>query len=106
MIKKLYIAGPMTGYPEYNYPAFKSAEYILRDMGYEVENPTVNDGKLKVMGNPDPSWRDYMRASIAQVLEVDGICALDGWQWSPGARLEVDIAMALKLPIRTLDQWV
>jgi len=102
----IYICGPMTGYPEYNYPEFKRVEERLRDYGYEIENPVVNDTLLRDLGIGNPGWDDYMRASIAQVLKADGLCCLEGWQWSPGARLEVEIAMALKLPVRWEGQWV
>ena len=42
----LYIAGPMSGWPESNYPLFHAAEEILREAGYEVINPARNgDGE-------------------------------------------------------------
>lgn len=95
---RLYIAGPMTGYPEYNYPAFERAEELLVAKGYEVLNPTTN--------NPEhPTWVNYMRASIAQVIAADGIATLDNWQMSAGAALEVQIAHALRIPVMSLDTW-
>ena len=38
---KVYIAGPMSGYEEFNFPAFNKAEELLRkSYGYEhVVNP-------------------------------------------------------------------
>jgi hypothetical protein len=36
---RAYIAGPMTGLPEFNFPAFHAAAASLRARGFEVENP-------------------------------------------------------------------
>jgi hypothetical protein len=95
----LYVAGPMSGYPAYNYPAFESAAAQLRRMGYAVLSPTEN--------KPDnPTWDNYMRASIAQVIAADGIAVLDNWQMSAGAALEVHIAHALRVPVLPLREWV
>lgn len=39
--RKVYIAGPMTGLPEFNYPTFFAAEEYLRSHGAKVMNPAV-----------------------------------------------------------------
>ena len=36
---KVYIAGPMSGYPDMNGPAFDKKADELRAQGYEVVNP-------------------------------------------------------------------
>ncbi len=40
---RLYIAGPMTGLPDFNYPAFEEARAQLESEGYAVLCPTDND---------------------------------------------------------------
>ncbi len=95
---RLYIAGPMTGYPEFNYPAFIAAAVNLRAAGFKVENPADNPVQS--------SWRDYMRCSLRQVSWVDGVATLPGWELSRGAVLEVHIAHSLGLPTLTVDQWL
>ena len=95
---KLYIAGPMSGLPEFNYPAFHEAAQRLRAVGYEIENPAENSG--------EPDWIAYMRVSLRQVSRVDGIAVLRGWELSRGANLEVHIAHALHLPVLPVDAWI
>jgi hypothetical protein len=94
----LYLAGPMSGYSGFNYPAFFDAEHMLRNAGYDVLNPARN-GKQS-------SWDGYMRAAIAQVIQADGIAVLPDWQMSAGAALEVHIAHALRVPVHAVGHWV
>lgn len=93
MTKKIYIAGPMTGLPELNFPAFRAEAAWLRAMGNEVINPAEI--------NPDPAtkWEDCMRADIAQLVTCDGIHMLAGWEKSRGATLEHHIALSLGMTI-------
>ena len=96
----VYIAGPMTGLPDYNYEAFNTAAAILR-FAYPkilVINPAEQfDG---VQTHPR---EDYLREDIKQLLRSDTIVMLEGWQASEGATLEFDIAQALGLEIKMLD---
>jgi hypothetical protein len=95
---RLYIAGPMSGYPGFNYPAFHRADELLTAAGYETLNPATNP--------ESDSWDGYMRAAIAQVIQANGIAVLPDWQMSAGAALEVHIAHALRMPVHTLDRWL
>lgn len=97
---KLYIAGPMTGLPEFNYPAFFAAAEQLSTAGHESINPARKDGREGCR-----SWLDYMRAALRDVADADGIATLPGWQDSRGAALEVHIARSLDLPVRAVAQW-
>ena len=92
-MKRIYVAGPMTGYPELNFPAFHAAAAQLRAAGHHVENPAEI--------NPDPSaeWLDCMRADIARLVTCDAIQLLPGWSKSRGACLEHQIAVGLGLEI-------
>jgi hypothetical protein len=89
--KKIYIAGPMTGLPELNFPAFHAEAARLRAQGVEVINPAEI--------NPDigADWVDCMRADIAHLVTCQGIHLLPGWEKSRGAMLEHHIASALGL---------
>lgn len=107
---KIYIAGPMTGIPKWNFPAFFEAENQLLALGHEPVNPAHNDGAtvqeaLESAGSPEAPnnpWRWYMRRDLPHVLEVDALCVLPGWQKSKGASLEVHVAKAIGLPIYVL----
>jgi len=99
----LYVAGPMTGLPEFNYPAFRDAENRLTASGYRVLNP-IDSEAFNDTGAPQ-AWDWYMRHAIRMVLAADGIALLDGWENSRGARLEHRIATDLGLPIRALHEW-
>lgn len=96
-MKRVYIAGPMTGLPEFNFPAFHAAAVQLRARGFEVENPAEN---------PTPecgSWLAYMRMAVVQVSKVDTLVLLPGWERSRGARVEFNLAVGLGLSVETLD---
>lgn len=107
---KVYIAGPMTGVKDFNFPAFFDAEETLINLGHEVYNPAHNDGPtielaLKAAGtpeNPNHTWTYYMRRDLPLVLKADAICLLPGWQDSNGASLEVTVAKALGIPLMIL----
>jgi len=88
---KLYIAGPMTGLPDLNFPAFHAEAARLRALGYEVSNPAEI--------NPDPTagWEACMRADIAELVKCDGVALLPGWERSRGASLEAHIAHSLDM---------
>ena len=107
---KIYIAGPMSGVEDFNFPLFFETEEILKELGYEVINPAHNDGEsleeaLANAGSPEKprnSWSYYMRRDLAHVLAVDALCVLPDWQKSKGASLEVHVAESLGLPIYVL----
>lgn len=91
MKKKLYLSGPMTGLPEFNFPAFNEAAARLRTVGFSVFNPAEN--------GTEKSWEEFMRLDIKAVADSDLIAVLPGWQKSRGAALEVHIARALSMPV-------
>lgn len=109
---KIYIAGPMTGLPEFNYPAFHRAAAALRAAGYEVFNPAEMDqygwaevdGEWLMPGGVKPAYADYLRAGIRALIDCDTVCLLEGWPESRGAVLEHDIAMLLGLDFTYLSR--
>lgn len=95
---KLYLAGPMTGYPEHNFPKFGQVATQLRAFGHEVMSPAELDGPDFDHDDPAP-WAEYLRRDIVELLECEGVFVLPDWENSRGASLEVHIAKELGMPI-------
>jgi hypothetical protein len=90
----VYLSGPMTGLPDYNRPAFDKVAADIRAEGKTVFNP-AEVGERDVIRTR--SW--YMRKDIDALLKSDTVHVLQGWEKSEGAKLEVEIARQLELPI-------
>lgn len=97
---RLYVSGPMTGYPDHNFPAFRTAAQELRNAGFEVLDPS----ELGV--DPEFTWADYLRRDLALLLECYGVALLPGWEYSRGALLEIHVAQQLEMPIDTVSFWL
>lgn len=95
----LYISGPMSGVPEYNYPLFHRVKKHLQSFKYEVLSPA--DHKLE----DGLEWIDYILKDIPWVFQADGVAQLDGWETSKGARIECLIAELRNLPIKHYLEW-
>lgn len=93
----LYLCGPITGLPDYNYPAFHAAAAELRAAGWSVVNPAENPEPC-----PNPTWDDWMRISLEQVRAASLLALLPGWERSKGARLEVKTARECGIPVFSL----
>lgn len=94
-MKVIYLSGPMTGYPQLNFPAFNLAAARLRVHGLTVMNPA----ELCPDGG---TWAACMRADIRALCECDTIVMLPGWEKSNGAHLELQLAHRLEMDIQFL----
>jgi hypothetical protein len=92
---KYYISGKMSGLPDHGFPAFNKAAKKLVEMGYDVVNPAEHPEQT--------SWEEYMRHDIRALMDCDGVVVLDNWKDSKGAKIEVNIAHTLKMPVFDLD---
>lgn len=90
----MYISGKMTGLPDKGKAAFAEAEEYLRKMGFVVLNPAVLPDGLD--GNR------YMPMCIAMIDAADAVVMLDGWEDSPGARLEKAYAEYQRIPVHIM----
>lgn len=90
-VLKIYIAGPMTGYPDYNRAAFNAKASELMAEGHIVLNPAVLPGGL--------CQSEYMDICLAMVRSADAIYLLNRWEESVGARAEHALAEKLGLTV-------
>jgi len=90
---RIYIAGPMSGYENHNFPAFHAKATFLREMGFDVVSPA------EINPNTETSWAECMRADIKALISCDAIAMLHGWENSKGATLEHHIAERLEMKI-------
>lgn len=91
MKPKIYIAGPMTGYENFNRSAFNAKADDLRINGCTPLNPaTLPDGLTQAQ---------YMDICFAMIRAANGIHLLKGWGKSKGALAELAYAVKLELSI-------
>jgi len=112
-VTKVYVAGPMTGYPQFNIPAFERQTRRLRAAGFEVVSPVERDspavqeaaraskdGALVNDQIAGETWGQILARDVMIVAdEVQGIVALPRWEKSKGARLEIFVALLCKKPV-------
>ena len=90
---RIYIAGPMTGLPDLNFPAFHAEAVRPRARGFEVVNPA------EINQDHAMPWVECMRRDIRELVTCSAIVLLPGWEASKGAQLEWHIAQALGMGI-------
>ena len=101
-----YLAGPMRGLPQCNFPAFNDAAECLRRRGFHIISPAELDSAatraeaLACVGGEDlPTYGgetpgEILARDVRIVAdEVDGLIFLPGWEKSRGARLEAFVGL-------------
>lgn len=76
---KIYIAGKITGYPEYK-EKFLAAQQEFEKEGHAVLNPAILPGGFE--------QDEYMNICYAMIDVCDAVFFLDNWRDSKGANLE------------------
>lgn len=108
---KIYLAGPMRGYPNFNFAAFDFAAAKLRAEGHEVFSPAERDraaygveiennptGDESKVTNPACTINDCMLADTDWICrQADIVALLPGWEKSSGANAELALGKALGL---------
>jgi hypothetical protein len=92
---KVYIAGPVSGIPNFNRDAFARVERLLLAAGHEVVNPLRASPY-----RPGKPWAAYMRDTLPAMLACDRVQLLPGWWHSRGTLLEIIVARACRVEIK------
>lgn len=91
---KVYVAGAITGIPDYR-DKFAIAKKALEREGHTVLNPaTLPEGMEK---------KDYMRICFAMIDTADVITFLPNWEHSKGANVERAYVTYIEKPILQLE---
>ena len=102
----VFISGPMTGHPNYNWPSFDIAAVRLTWLGHTPINPAQIDRDLglkpsdmgEALSRVDQGLA-MLRCATVICMEAEAIYLLNGWTASKGARAEYRLAIALGLEI-------
>lgn len=113
---KVYLAGPMSGIPQFNFPEFFRVAKLLRESGYEVVSPAEEDYKhgvgqvaeKSIDGDPTKlaeSWGTILARDVRLIADdgIEGIVFLPGWEKSRGARLEASVGLLCGLKFYRWD---
>jgi nucleoside 2-deoxyribosyltransferase len=101
----VYIAGPMTGIPNHNTPAFDEAAAWLRAAGYQAVSPpditraNPQPGVRRDGTIDDAAYRALVRLDLIALLDCDCVVLLPGWTASRGCKLEIAVAIAIGIPL-------
>ena len=91
MATKIYIAGKITGDPDYK-AKFEAAAEAYKKKGYIVLNPAVLPSGMQSA--------DYMRICFAMIDTADVVAFLPGYETSPGAQLELQYCLYTDKSVR------
>lgn len=104
----VYIAGPMTGYPLYNFPAFRNAARYLRQAGFTVVSPAELDEQMdgfNPVTDEAKSGRHYMSRDLPALLMCDEVAVMGDWKKSKHTCLEVTVALTCDVPVIPIQMY-
>lgn len=90
------LAGPITGWPDFNRPVFDEATEKITKLGYRVWNPNDPDEPWPPEKQPRSFW---MKRSIQELYFSDLLVLLPGWSRSEGVKAELAVARQFGIPV-------
>lgn len=110
MTKTIYLAGKMSGLPNFGFEIFDANAAFLRDLGWRVISPADLDRESGFDGEgkngsecSEDQFLAAMRRDYAALLTCDAIAFLPNWITSRGAKLERDFGAKLGLDFYRVD---
>ena len=91
--KNVYIAGPMSGFNEWNAHAFERCEVNLKREGASsVFNPATKE-RIAAFERGEVTREHLMLEDLKAVLDSDAVVLLTDWDESFGAMCEANVAL-------------
>jgi len=109
MGKRVYVAGPMRGYPKWNFPAFDRNAEFLASQGFEPVSPADLDRQMGFDENDESvvfgeqEFHEAMLRDYEALVRCDAIAFIPGWEKSTGAALERAFAGKINLEMYRVD---
>lgn len=97
----VYISGPITGNDDY-YEQFMDAYIRLDNLGHSPVSPISIGVELENKLKRKPTWAEYMREDIRELMRCDGIYMMPGWTDSTGSCAEKHIAFIVGIQLVNL----
>lgn len=93
-MEKCYIAGKIGDLPIDEYEKlFKEGCQQAYELGYHPISP------VDLPHNHDKTWKSYMIEDIRCLMGCEAVYALRNWIHSPGARIEIGLAVQLGIKV-------
>jgi len=99
---KLYLCGAISGDRLFKHK-FRDAEDRLKAKGFQVLNPV----DLNVPSDVE-YWQTAMKQAIKLMMDADAIAVINDVYSiaSTGMRVELNLAHAIGMTVRVLEQWI
>lgn len=93
-MKRCYIAGKIGDLLEQEYKAnFEQGKVEVQEMGMIPVSP------VDLPHNHGRTWKEYMVEDLNELTKCDHVYALNNWNNSKGARIEINLAKSLGINV-------
>lgn len=92
---RYYLAGKMTGLPNFGYDVFEEACKDLRSIGLEISSPHEKEHHESVVARGKRPYAYYLAHGLMLLMKCDAIILMRNWSDSHGAKIELNAALDL-----------
>ena len=97
----VFLCGPMANIPDGNRATFNGHAALLTNAGFQTVDPTQLEGF-----SPANPHEVNLRITMVALLQCSAVALLPGWQMSPAAVREVEIAGECGMVIAPVSYWL